>query len=598
MASFFTFFIVTTTLSSIGILLIMLVKKCMKKHISARWHYRLGMLFIVLLSVPLVPSNFFASLNIGHWLNIMRFEREAISSVVATVGERANSVYSAAWLQDYAIPVDRIAPGYLPGYLLMFFIVVWVAGVIASIIIMLHCNRSLRLIKESVKPIDCEVVVSMFLQCKADAGIKGNVLLGSSILVKTPMTVGFFKPLIILPARKIPLNDVRYAMLHELMHCKNKDIPVNSLMCLFHILYWFNPLVYFAFKQMRIDREIACDSSVLEILPKESHISYGETLLNFVKSLSAPSRLTFAAHIGDSKPQIIKRVKNIASYTTESGLLKLKSHCLFFLMALLIFAKIPVISAFASNDDDRFHFQSGNALYADLSYFFEGLDGSFVLYDLETGLYTIHNRDMSVRRVSPNSTYKIFSALIAMESGILDASSTEREWDGTVHPFEAWNQNQTLTSAMHSSASWYFQDFDTLIGIERLSFYLTRLSYGNRNLSGGIADFWMESSLRISPLEQVKLLANFHRSNTMFETEHINALNDALRLSERDGAVLSGKTGTGLVNGNFVNGWFIGYVETDDNMFVFATYIQGEDNAGGSVAAQITLSILESKGIF
>ena len=73
---------------------------------------------------------------------------------------------------------------------------------------------------------------------------------------------------------------------------------------------------------------------------------------------------------------------------------------------------------------------------------------------------------------------------------------------------------------------------------------------------------------------------------------------DAMWLNEASEAILSGKTGTGIVNNSFVNGWFIGYVETGGRMFVFATYIQGEDNAGGSIAMQITHSILEAKRIF
>jgi len=584
----------TTAISSIGILLILLIKKWLKNHITARWQYNIGLLFFVLLSAPLIPSSFFASLSIGDWSGTLNAERGTITSTATTTGEVAGGMYGMDGFQNFAIPVDRFAPGYL----FMILMGIWIAGIIVSAVIVLVNNKSLRLIKESVKPIENKEVLTLFMRCKDEVGVKNNVALGSSIMVKTPMTIGFFKPFIVLPATVIPLSDMRYAMLHELTHCKNKDIPINSLMCLFQILYWFNPLVYLVFKQMRLDRELACDASVLGILPTESHISYGETLLNFVKSLSTPAVLTFAAGIGDSKPHIVKRVKHIASYTRESGLLRLKSILLFSLVLLLIFCKVPIITALANNNEYQFNFTADNVHDIDLSYYFGGVSGSFVLYNVGSGSHTIHNRDMSVTRVSPNSTYKILSALIALEAGILESSNTEREWDGTLHPFAVWNQNHDLTSAMNSSASWYFQDLDAEIGIEQLYYYLTQLSYGNRNLSGHIADFWIESSLRISPIEQVLLLANLYQNNTVFQVEHINTMMNALRISERDGAVLSGKTGTGMVNGSIVNGWFIGYVEIGDNTFIFATYVQGNDNTGGSVAAQITLSILESKGIF
>jgi len=383
------------------------------------------------------------------------------------------------------------------------------------------------------------------------------------------------------------------------VHCKNRDIQINGAMCLFQILYWFNPLVYLAFKQMRLDRELACDAFILDMLPAENHGCYGKTLLNFAKTL--PNTTIFAADMGGKKPQVVKRIKAIASYTADTGLLKFKSICVFALLVLLILGQIPVLAAFAnSNDTDRFHFQSDNIIDSDLSHFFNGVEGSFVLFDLETGIYTIHNRSMSTTRVSPNSTYKIFSALIALQEGVLQADNSFVAWNGENHPFDAWNWDQTLTTAMRHSVNWYFQNFDAQVGLESLYYYLSQISYGNRNLSGGIANFWIESSLRISPIEQVQMLTNFYRNNTIFDAAHVNSVKDVLRLQESGNAVLSGKTGTGFVNGQAtnVNGWFVGYVENGGRTFVFATYIQGEGNASGSVAAGITLSILEYKDIF
>ena len=369
-------------------------------------------------------------------------------------------------------------------------------------------------------------------------------------------------------------------------------------MVIFQILYWFNPVVYFAFKQMRNDREIACDAAVLDILPTEQHINYGKTLLSFIKSLShSPAPLLATSMCGD-EPQIAKRIKHISSYVSESGFAKIKNLCIFLLMILLIFCKLPFISVMAGNGDDRFHFQADNVLYQDLSHFFGGLEGSFVLYDMEHSIYTIHNRDMSVLRVPPNSTYKLISTLIGLETGILEYYASYREWDGTIHPFDSWNQNHDLTSAMQSSANWYFQDIDIQIGAEMHYNYLTQLSYRNRNTSGRNTDFWNESSLLIFPVEQVRLLTNLYQDNTTFDERHVGSLMNTMRLSESDGSVLTGKTGTGIVNDRFINGWFIGYVETGTQTFAFAAYVRDENNAGGSVAARITLSILEDKDIF
>jgi len=530
-----------------------------------------------------------------NWLNTLRIDGGAVANASVAAGNATGLTGGNGWLQDFALAADLSAPGHL----LMFFFYLWIIGILIFAAITFSRNRNLLLIKESVKLIENRATLSMFTRCKAEIGVKANILLGTSILVKAPMTMGLFKPIVVLPAKELSLKDTRYAMLHELAHCKNKDITLNCIMLLFQTLYWFNPLVHLVFAQMRLDRELACDAFVLDMLPSESHFSYGETLLNFMSVLPRSPSLCLAPEIGGSKPQITKRIKHIASYTADSGMLRVKSICVFVLIGFLVFLQIPFISVLARGNDDRFHFHGDNVRYVDLAPFFEDFDGSFVLYDLDAGQFTIHNRDLSETRVSPFSTYKIYSALIALEIGVLDASSTSREWDGTMQPFESWNQDHDLASAMQYSVSWYFQDMDAQVGIEGLRYYLTRLSYGNNNLSGGISDFWNMSSLLISPIEQVKLLTSLHQNNSVFETRHIDTLRYVLRLSERDGVVLSGKTGTGLVNGWSVGnyGWFIGYVETEDGTFIFATFISGDD-ARGSAAAEITLSILGDMGVY
>ena len=590
--SFFIHFMVTTIASSSAILLILMVKKALKKHITMRWQYNLDLLFLLLLAVPFIPGKIFKLFNAGKWLHTLGFGSNTTADTAVSDGMEA--MYGTGWLQDFSISVNRSAPEYLPAI----FMGIWIVGIVVFAVITIFGNRNLRLIKESMKPVEDTEILSLFARCKTERGIKRNVLFGVSVLVKTPLTIGIFKTRIILPADKIAVSDIRYVLLHELTHCKHRDITVNGIMCLFQILYWFNPLVYLVFKEMRLDREIACDTSVLKLLPEEFHVDYGKTLLNFVKTMPRPSVLSFSTDMGGSKPQIIKRITHIASYKTESRLLKAKSVCVFAVAGLLIISQIPTVSVLAAYDDGKANFKADNIAYEDLTSFFEGFEGSFVLYDLLADSYTIHNGDMSVTRVSPASTYKIYSGLIALETGVIDTAYSVREWNGMTYPYESWNEDQTLISAMQNSVSWYFQDTDTQVGIKELDSYFTRLSYGNHDLSGGVSNYWMESSLRISPVEQVALLKNFYQNNTIFQAGNVDTMKDILRLSEKDGAVLSGKTGTGSVNGKVINGWFIGYVEKGGRTFIFAANIQGEDNAGGSTAVQITLSILKDKGIY
>lgn len=116
---------------------------------------------------------------------------------------------------------------------------------------------------------------------------------------------------------------------------------------------------------------------------------------------------------------------------------------------------------------------------------------------------------------------------------------------------------------MNASVSWYFQTLDEQLEADTLYSYIQEIGYGNKNMSGGLSAYWMESSLEISPIEQIELLRKLYYNNFDFSPENINAVKDSIRLSSSDTGTFYGKTGTGRVDGQDVNGWFIGFVETE-----------------------------------
>lgn len=151
---------------------------------------------------------------------------------------------------------------------------------------------------------------------------------------------------------------------------------------------------------------------------------------------------------------------------------------------------------------------------------------------------------------------------------------------------------------MGNSVNWYFQSIDHQAGYSEVAGFYHEIGYGNEDVSGGIDSYWGESTLKISPIEQTELLAKLYYNEFGFSQENIDAVKDSLVLSSGTDRILSGKTGTGMVNGQNVNGWFVGYVEDAGDVYFFAANIQNEDNASGSAASDIALSVLRSYGIW
>ena len=147
-----------------------------------------------------------------------------------------------------------------------------------------------------------------------------------------------------------------------------------------------------------------------------------------------------------------------------------------------------------------------NVTYIDLASSFDGYEGSFVLFDTKTDSWQIYNQELASRRVSPNSTYKIYDALLGLESGIITPEHSSMTWNGDAFPFPSWEADQDLNSAMQNSVNWYFQAIDSQLGINRVQEFLNKIEYGNQTTSSNLDLYWSDFSLKISPLEQVTLL--------------------------------------------------------------------------------------------
>ncbi len=103
------------------------------------------------------------------------------------------------------------------------------------IAITIHCNIKIKNMKKSIQILRDEEIV-LHLKSVKDIGINKDFILCKSPIINTPITFGYFKPHIILPDKsisKLSLKDIKYILLHELQHFKNRDILINYIMCFF-----------------------------------------------------------------------------------------------------------------------------------------------------------------------------------------------------------------------------------------------------------------------------------------------------------------------------------------------------------------------------
>ena len=244
-------------------------------------------------------------------------------------------------------------------------------------------------------------------------------------------------------------------------------------------------------------------------------------------------------------------------------------------------------------------FAAETSVERDLSAEFGFYSGAFALYDEAQQRWIRYQPEQCRIRTSPCSTFKVLNSLIALETGVASGADFSLPWDGTRRSIESWNQDQTLQSAFSTSCVWYYQALATRIGLERYQQIIPKVGYGNNDLTGGVTQFWLQSSLSISPDEQVDFLRRLHARQLPFAAKSVDTVLDIMTLSRVGQTVFRGKTGSAFDAKKNVPtlGWFIGSVTTPSGIFLFATRITGGENPSGITARKITESVLSTLNI-
>lgn len=196
-------------------------------------------------------------------------------------------------------------------------------------------------------------------------------------------------------------------------------------------------------------------------------------------------------------------------------------------------------------------------------------------------------------RHAPCSTFKIAISLMAYNEGLLtDETHPELPFkEGYAGYLENWKQSHNPSLWMKNSCVWYSQILTSELGMNKFQGYLESFNYGNQDATGdkgknnGLTHSWLSSSLEISPEEQVAFLQSLI-DNKLAVSIHSHEMTKNILFIEEllSGWKLYGKTGSGnLLSDDKTQkldlqiGWFIGWIQKDDRIIIFANFIQDED---------------------
>lgn len=328
--------------STIIVLIVLLIKTIFKNQLSSRVRHALWFLVLIRLLLPFIPEsnlslfNFFPKKNIDTVVyNSFQSNNLTQEQMIGNDNEfnlhlkdrEQDEIGTNIFLKENLAKantqrlVSHGKSNLLQG-VINICSYIWFIGLLSICLVIFLSTLRFKKKASFFNKVNDSEVIKILAVCKKKLNINKNIPIYSGSTFKTPFIYGLLRPTIYLP--KHILNEVNgsqllHICLHEIAHYKRKDLFCNLLGMIAIIIHWFNPLVWFAMKEMRADRELACDNYVLEILGENESIPYGITIIKLSQIVSNQHyNGMFCAHFYENKSQIERRITMIKMFKKGS----------------------------------------------------------------------------------------------------------------------------------------------------------------------------------------------------------------------------------------------------------------------------------------
>lgn len=355
-------------IGTILVLIIQLIKKILKNKLSIQVQYALYFLIIVRLIIPIVPKSSYSIFNIlpvteskaviASKVNSINLNMKTDFSHKKTINVKKtneNNVQPKVINDSDGSYINKI------NYNIPF--IGWIVGVFILLMNTLIADIKFFSKIRRRKEIKDKRILNILEECKFTMRVYKNIPIIKLSSIKSPAICGLVNPKILIPSnliQDISENDLRNIFFHELSHFKRKDIFTNYLIRVVCILHWFNPFVWYIFKQMKRDMEICCDAMSLKQVETNKLENYGMTMINLIQYSSMLPRVDMIAGMLNNKSDFKSRIKMIKSFKKSSKKITATSLVILLVCGVITltdakpgFAKAEDISAVANYKLDK-----------------------------------------------------------------------------------------------------------------------------------------------------------------------------------------------------------------------------------------------------
>ncbi|MCI9174255.1 MAG: M56 family metallopeptidase [Lachnospiraceae bacterium] len=183
-------------------------------------------------------------------------------------------------------------------------------------------QRFIRRVKADNIEVSDTGIRSLLSDCEEKLNIQTNVGLFRNPLIASPMLIGFFHPSILLPEGELGEKELSYIFMHELIHCRRKDMFYKWLIQIVVCVHWFNPFVYLLEKEVNQSCELSCDERVISMLDDRARREYGDMLISFLKADNPCKNSLASVTLSEGAKQIKERLGAIMDFRSRTRIIQ------------------------------------------------------------------------------------------------------------------------------------------------------------------------------------------------------------------------------------------------------------------------------------